>query len=112
MGGGSSSISNIAKRGLTFISGGIIDGGGTKQAKAPPPTVIHTPAPESGGPKENLQPIQAAKAPKPSDAGVSAAKKKQSRIAAAAGGRARNILTSGRGLDTEANTTKKTLLGQ
>ena len=110
MGGGSSSFSNIGKRGLTFISGGLIDGGGTRKPKRQVPVVIQSePGIEQGGPKEIPE---VAKAPKPSDSSVRDAKRRQARISAAAGGRARNILTSGQGLTTDASTTKKTLLGQ
>lgn len=77
------------------------------------PTIIQSaPAAAQGGPKAIKPLAQAETAPKPADAAIQAARKKQSRIAAAAGGRAGNILTSGQGLTTPARTTKKTLLGQ
>ena len=69
------------------------------------------PAAAQGGPKE--KPAQKSeKAPKPGDAAIQKAKKKQSMLAALSSGKAGNILTSGQGLTTAASTTKKTLLGQ
>ncbi len=69
--------------------------GSSKPAPPPPPPPVQMPAPP----------------PTPVSAAVKAARKAQKRTAALAQGRKSTILTGPRGLLTEADITKKTLLG-
>ncbi len=108
MGGGG--VGGLLRQAVNVSTLGLLNLGSESESRAP--IVIHQPGPAQGGARETPAVTQAERAPRPSDTAVKAAKKKQSRIAAAAGGRARNILTSGQGLTTPARTTKKTLLGQ
>ncbi len=117
MGGGSSSIGSITKKAISLSTLGLIKekeiGKLLGESQGNKPTIIQSaPAAAQGGPKAVKPSAQIETAPKPADAAIQAARKKQSRIAAAAGGRAGDIRTTGRGLLTPVRTTKKVLLGQ
>lgn len=113
--GGGGGIGGIVKKGLGLLvevgTLGIIDP--TPSGAKTPQVIQPEPAPEQREAKKPKAPSRSDGTLGPDDKRVKAAKKKQRRITASGGGRSRNILTSGRGLSTEARTTrKKSLLGQ